>query len=164
MGGLDLTPRDYLEMLIDEHREYMEHRPSQISMRKAINCCGLSNALPEIITAHRNPTDSASALKRKSRAYRKYLRDRCKAHGTVQDFCEYSKHVKLERDTVTMEKAEQVQHTQGSSVGLLLALTHPQDLGLLVLTHKGGGRKEHMDEVLERAIASWREIFDEGKL
>jgi hypothetical protein len=47
--GLDLTPRDYLEMLTDEYREYRDNR---LSMRKAINCCGLSNALPEVITAH----------------------------------------------------------------------------------------------------------------
>ena len=52
--GLDLTPRDYLGMLTDEYREYRDNR---LSMRKAINCCGLSNALPEVITAHRNPTD-----------------------------------------------------------------------------------------------------------
>ena len=53
--GLDLTPRDYLEMLTDEYREYRDNR---LSMRKVINCCGLSNALPEVITAHRNPTNS----------------------------------------------------------------------------------------------------------
>jgi hypothetical protein len=52
--GLDLTPRNYLEMLTDEYREYRDNR---LSMRKAINCCGLSNALPEVITAHHNPTD-----------------------------------------------------------------------------------------------------------
>ena len=45
--GLDLTPRDYLGMLTDEYREYRDNR---LSMRKAINCCGLSNALPEVIT------------------------------------------------------------------------------------------------------------------
>ena len=50
--GLDLTPRNYLEMLTDEYREYRDNR---LSMRKAINCCGLSNALPEVITAHHNP-------------------------------------------------------------------------------------------------------------
>jgi hypothetical protein len=52
--GLDLTPRYYLEMLTDEYREYQDNR---LSMRKAINCCGLANALPEIVTAHKNPTD-----------------------------------------------------------------------------------------------------------
>ena len=57
--GLDLTPRDYLEMLTDEYREYRDNR---LSMRKAINCCGLSNALPEVITAHHNPTDSPKDL------------------------------------------------------------------------------------------------------
>ena len=41
--GLDLSPRDYLEMLTDEYREYrLSH--DRTLMRKAINCCGLSNA------------------------------------------------------------------------------------------------------------------------
>jgi hypothetical protein len=43
--GLDLTPRDYLEMLTDEYREYLDN---PLSMRKAINCCGLANALPKL--------------------------------------------------------------------------------------------------------------------
>ena len=90
--GLDLTPRDYLGMLTDEYREYRDNR---LSMRKAINCCGLSNALPEVITAHRNPTDSPKDLKEKSDTYREQLRQRRQAHHTVRDFCEYSKHVKL---------------------------------------------------------------------
>src|SRR6266446_1691222 len=86
--GLDLTPRDYLEMLTDEYREYRDNR---LSMRKAINCCGLSNALPEVITAHHNPTDSPKDLKDKADTYREQLRQRCEAHHTVRDFCEYSK-------------------------------------------------------------------------
>jgi hypothetical protein len=90
--GLDLTPRDYLEMLTDEYREYRDNR---LSMRKAINCCGLSNALPEVITAHHNPTDSPKDLKDKTDTYREQLRQRCEAHHTVRDFCEYSKHVRI---------------------------------------------------------------------
>jgi hypothetical protein len=68
--GLDLTPRNYLEMLTDEYREYRDNR---LSMRKAINCCGLSNALPEVITAHHNPTDSPKDLKDKADTYRDQL-------------------------------------------------------------------------------------------
>ena len=65
--GLDLSPRDYLEMLIDEYREYrLSH--DRTLMRKAINCCGLSSALPEIITAHRNPTDPPEVLEVKAAA------------------------------------------------------------------------------------------------
>jgi hypothetical protein len=127
--GLDLTPRDYLEMLTDEYREYQEHR---VSMRKAINCCGLSNALPEIITAHHNPTDPPKNLKVKADTYREQLRQRCEAHHTVRDFCEYSKHVKLGRKSVSVE-AERIKHKKGSPVGLTLVFTHPQDVELLVL-------------------------------
>ena len=102
--GLDLTPRDYLEMLTDEYREYRDNR---LSMRKAINCCGLSNALPEVITAHHNPTDSPKDLKDKADTYREQLRQRCQAHHTVRDFCEYSKHVKLKRKSREGDRAHQ---------------------------------------------------------
>ena len=164
--GLDLTPRDYLVMLTDEHREYQQHRHAngyQVSMRKAINCCGLSNALPEIITAHYNPTDPAGALKRKADAFREELRQRCEAHHTVRDFCDYSKHAKLRRKSVSVKEAEHIKQTKGSPVGMTLAFTHAHDVELLVIRHQRG-REENMDEVLEQVIASWNAIFDEDKL
>jgi hypothetical protein len=158
--GLDLTPRAYLEMLTDEYREYRDNR---LSMRKAINCYGLSNALPEVITAHKNPTDPPDAHKRKAAAYRKKLRQRCEAHHTVRDFCEYSKHVKLGRKSVSLKEAERIKQTKGSPMGLLLALTHSQDGEWLVLRHRDG-REEYMDVVLEQVIASWNAILDEDGL
>jgi hypothetical protein len=158
--SLDLTPRDYLEMLTDEYREYQDNR---LSMRKAINCCGLSNALPEIITAHHNPTDPPKNLKVKADTSREQLRQRCEAHHTVRDFCEYSKHVKLGRKSVSVKEAERIKHTKGSPVGLTLVFTHPQDVELLVLRHQDG-REEYMDEVLEQVITSWRAIFERDRL
>jgi hypothetical protein len=158
--GLDLTPRNYLEMLTDEYREYRDNR---LSMRKAINCCGLSNALPEIITAHHNPTDPPRDLKRKAATYREQLRQRCEAHHTVRDFCEYSKHVKLGRKTVSVKEAKRIKHTKGSPRGdLTLVFTHSGDVELLVLRHQDG-REEYMDVVLEQVIASWSAILEEDK-
>ena len=46
--SLGLKPTDYLEMLKEEYAEY---KADPVSMRKAINCCAHSNALPEIIFA-----------------------------------------------------------------------------------------------------------------
>ena len=158
--GLDLTPRNYLEMLTDEYREYRDNR---LSMRKAINCCGLANALPEIVTAHKNPTDPPDAHKHKAVEYREQLRQRCDAHHTVRDFCDYSKHVKLGRKSVSVKEVERIKQTKGSPMGLLLALTYPQDVELLVLRHEDG-REEYVDEVLEQVIASWNAILDEDKL
>jgi hypothetical protein len=157
---LDLTPRDYLEMLTDEYREYQDNR---LSMRKAINCCGLSNALPEIITAHHNPTYPPKNLKVKADTYREQLRQRCEAHHTVRDFCDYSKHVKLGRKSVSVKEADRIKHTKGSPVGLTLVFTHPHDVELLVLRHQDG-REEYMDEVLEQVITSWKAIFEQDKL
>jgi hypothetical protein len=158
--GLDLTPRNYLEMLTDEYREYRDNR---LSMRKAINCCGLSNALPEIITAHHNPTDPPKDLQVKADSYREQLRQRCEAHHTVRDFCDYSKHVKLRRKSVSVKEAERIKQTKGSPVGLLLALTHSQDAEFLVLRHQDD-REEYMDVVLEQVIASWNATLDEDGL
>jgi hypothetical protein len=158
--GLDLTPRDYLEMLTDEYREYRDNR---LSMRKAINCCGLSNALPEVITAHRNPTDPPKDLKVKADTYREQLQQRCKAHLTVRDFCEYSKHVKLRRKSVSVEEAKRIKQIKGSPIGLTIIFTHSQDAALLVLRHQDG-REEYMADVLERVITSWNEILEEDKL
>jgi hypothetical protein len=158
--GLDLTPRGYLEMLTDEYREY---RDNPLSMRKAINCCGLSNALPEVIIAHQNPADPPDVHDRKADAYRKQLEKRCQAHHTVRDFCDYSKHVKFGRKRVSVKEAERIKHTKGSSIGLLLLLTHPQDEELLVLRHQDG-RVEYMGEVLAQVIDSWNAILDENNL
>jgi hypothetical protein len=156
--GLDLTPKDYLDMLKKEYSEFAE---DPLSMRKAINCCGLSNALPEVIIAHQNSADPPEALKRKAAAYRKQLSQRCQAHHTVRDFCDYSKHVKLGRKCVSLEEAKRINQKKGSPVGLLLVLTHSQDVELLVLRHQDG-REEYMDQVLAQVIASWNTIFDEG--
>jgi len=134
-----------------------------LSMRKAINCCGLANALPEIVTAHKNPTDPPDAHKHKAVEYREQLRQRCDAHHTVRDFCDYSKHVKLGRKSVSVKEVERIKQTKGSPMGLLLALTYPQDVELLVLRHEDG-REEYVDEVLEQVIASWNAILDEDKL
>jgi hypothetical protein len=112
--GLDLTPRDYLEMLTDEYREYQDNR---LSMRKAINCCGLANALPEIITAYKTPTDGPDAHKRKAVEYRQWRRERCEAHHTVRDFCDYSKHVKLGRKSVSVKEVQRIKQTKGSPMG-----------------------------------------------
>jgi hypothetical protein len=43
--GLDLTPRDYLEMLTDEYREYRDNR---LSMRKAITAAGSPTRCPKL--------------------------------------------------------------------------------------------------------------------
>jgi hypothetical protein len=158
--SLDLTPRSYLEMLTDEYREYQDN---PLSMRKAINCCGLSNALPEVITAHRYPTDPPNDLKIKADTYRNQLRERCEAHHTVRDFCEYSKHVKLRRKTVSVKEAERIKQTTGSPMGLLLVLTHSQDNELLVLRHLDG-REEYMGNVLEQVLGDWNAILDEENL
>jgi hypothetical protein len=76
--GLNLTPREYLEMLTEEYRDYQEEwhaNQYKVSMRKAINCCGLSNAMPEIIFVHYGRTDPEKVHRVKNEdAYRKHLR------------------------------------------------------------------------------------------
>jgi hypothetical protein len=82
-------------MLTDEYREYQDYRHTRdrVSMRKAINCCGLSNAMPEIIFAHYSGTDPEKVhWAKRAGAYRVHLRKQCEAHHTVRDICNYSKH------------------------------------------------------------------------
>jgi hypothetical protein len=161
---LNLTPREYLEMLTVEYREYQHYQDSPLSMmRKAINCCALSDALPEVISAHRNPTDPPTDIKKKADDYRERLRQLCEAHHTVRDFCDASKHVTLSRKSVSLEEAARIKAiTKGSPMGLALVFTHAQDVYLLVLRHKDG-REEYMDNVLKQVIASWNVILDEDK-
>jgi hypothetical protein len=166
--GLDLTPRDYLEMLTEEYLEYQEHWHAhryRVSMRKAINCCGLSNALPEIIIAHLNPTEPEKVLRAKVKAYREHLGKQCEAHHTVRDICDYSKHgPKLTRPSVSVQDAKRIKREEGFPSGLLLALTQPHDVERLMVTHQDDGGTQLMDEVLERVIASWNAIFEQDKL
>ncbi len=170
--GLDLTPQDYLEMLKKEHQEYQEDyaKDCKVSMRKAINCCGLSNALPEIIFAHYSATEPRKVHNKENKsAYRRYLRDQCEAHHTVRDICDYSKHgpkltFRWGIDEPTVQAVQSIkQQTAGSPVGLLLAITHAHDVEQRVVR-----RKEHpprpMGDVLQEVIDSWDAIFAQDKL
>jgi hypothetical protein len=170
--GLDLSPRDYLEMLTEEYREYQEQWHAnhyRVSMRKAINCCGLSNAMPEIIFAHYSGTDPEKVHRAKSAgAYRKHLRKQCEAHHIVRDICDYSKHGpnldKRSKDQpVSVHDSELIVRQEGFSVGALLVLTQSREVERLEVRHKNG-RTELLDEVLKQVIASWNAIFDEDKL
>jgi hypothetical protein len=179
--GLDLTPRDYLEMLTDEYREYLKQQPAirvQLlngtyepdqwhhdyrSMRKAINCCSLSNALPEIIFAHYGRTEPEKVHRTKSAsAYREHLRKQCEAHHTVRDICDYSKHGTLERSSVSVQHAKPLLRQEGFFQGLL-ALTETREVERLVVRHRDG-RTELLDDILEQVTASWKAIFDQDKL
>jgi hypothetical protein len=169
---LDLTPRDYLEMLTEEYREYQDHWHAhrRVSIRKAINCCALSNALPEIIIAHYSGTEKVHN-KTKTTDYRRYLRTQCEAHHTVRDICDLSKHAKLTfrygPDEPTVRNVKPIKQTKGSPVGLLLALTHAHDAERRVVRRKesaGSPQLIDMDEVLEQVITSWKAIFEQDKL
>jgi hypothetical protein len=184
--GLDLTPRDYLEMLTDEYREYLEqhwpaihvqllngtYEPDQwhahrVSMRKAINCCSLSNALPEIIFAHYGRTEPEKVHRTKSAsAYREHLRKQCEAHHTVRDICDYSKHGpildKRKHPPVSVQEAKRIKRKEGRFRGLL-ALTETHEVERLVVRHRDG-RTELLDDILEEVTASWKAIFDQDKL
>ena len=167
--GPDLTPQDYLKMLKQEHQEYQEHyaKSYEVSMRKAINCCGLSNALPEVIIAHYSGMEKVHNHT-KTTDYRRYLRDQCEAHHTVRDICDYSKHgpkLTFRRgiDEPTVQAVEPIKHTKGSPMGLTLVFTHAHDVEQRVVR-----RKEHppqpMGEVLQQVIDSWDAIFAQDKL
>jgi hypothetical protein len=181
--GLDLTPRDYLEMLTEEYREYQEHwqavvtvvvgsgkgtrletRRYRVSMRKAINCCALSNALPEIIFTQYGDTEPQKVHNAEShKAYRDYLQAQCTAHLTVQDICEFSKHgPTLWRKSVSVQDAKRIKRKEGFFMGLL-ALTMEREVERLEVRHRGG-RTEFLDEILEQVTTSWNVIFDQDKL
>ena len=167
--GLDLTPRDYLDMLTEEYREYKEHWHAhhyQVSIRKAINCCALSNALPEIIIAHYSGTEKVHN-KTKTTDYRRYLRKQCKAHHAVRDICDYSKHgpkltLRHGPDKPTVQDAKRIKRKEGFA-RLPLMFPEAREVERLEVSHDDG-RTELMDEVLEQVIASWKAIFDQDKL
>ena len=181
--SLDLTPRDYLEMLTEEYREYQEHwqavvtvavgsgtktrleaRRYRVSMRKAINCCALSNALPEIIFTQYGDTEPQKVHNAKSHnAYRDYLQTQCTAHLTVRDICEFSKHgPTLWRKSVSVQDAKRIKRKEGFLAGLL-KLPMEREVERLEVRH-GDGRTEFLDEILEQVITSWKTIFDRDKL
>jgi hypothetical protein len=81
--ALDLKPVNYLWMLKEEYREY-RHTPAFV--RKAITCCALSNAMPEIIFAEYGSKEPHRVHGAKSpEGYRRHLRAKCEAHHTVRD-------------------------------------------------------------------------------
>ena len=150
-----LKPTDYLEMLKEEYAEY---KADPVSMRKAINCCAHSNALPEIIFAKYRSGAQVHGATSYER-YREHLRLReSQAHHTVRDICEFSKHgpgLHRQRPKTPPERKVSVQGAKvESGYQLLLALTNHR----LVITHQDG-RREYMDDVLAQVVASWQAIF-----
>ena len=72
--ALDLKSTEYFEMLKAEYEEY-KVSPLSTVIRKAINCCSLSNAMPEIIFAEYKDTASQKVYGAKRHEdYRDYLR------------------------------------------------------------------------------------------
>src|SRR5262249_12950823 len=143
------------------------YKANRTSMRKAINCCAHSNALPEIIIAEYGSGAPEVHGAKEHWDYRDYLRDKeCQAHHTVQDICEFSKHGPGVRRLVPpkrfpdREVSVQVVKVRGENPGLLLALTNHR----LVITYRQGGRREYMDDVLADVVASWEAIFERDGL
>jgi hypothetical protein len=164
--ALDLKPRKCLEMLKAEYEEY-KVSPLSTVMRKAINCCSLSNAMPEIIFAEYKDTAPQKVNGAKCHEdYRDYLRCECEAHHTVRDFCDFSKHGPVLRRQkpkvpaavrVSVRDAKHIIRQEGVFRGLL-AITQIKEIERLVVTHRDG-REQPMDEVLAQVINSWEVIF-----
>jgi hypothetical protein len=159
--ALDLTPKDYLEMLKEEYSEFAEN---PLSIRKALTCCFFSNALPEVVfktyeTGDKGKVHNAAS----SGAYRDHLREKeSAAHHTVRDLCDFSKHVYV---TLRKPMVTQVAHgmrKEGIMQGLL-ALTREQEIERLLVTFEDGSTQT-MQEVLDKALRSWEEIFTRDKL
>jgi hypothetical protein len=154
--ALDLKPVEYLVMLKEEYREY-KHTPAFV--RKAIICCALSNAMPEIIFAQYGSTEPHRVHGAKSHGdYREYLRGECEAHHTVRDICDFSKHgPSLRRPSVSVGGTKLIRRVEGILQGLLAITTH-HEVEKLMITHKDG-RTQLMDDILEQVVASWDVIF-----
>jgi hypothetical protein len=154
--ALDLKPVEYLVMLKEEYREY-RHTPAFV--RKAIICCALSNAMPEIIFAEYGSTEPHRVHGAKSHGdYREHLRGECEAHHAVRDICDFSKHgPSLSRASVSVKGTKLIRRMEGIFQGLLALTTH-REVEKLMITHKDG-RTQLMDDVLEQVVASWDVIF-----
>jgi hypothetical protein len=139
--SFDLEPVDYLRMLKEEYREY-RHSPE--IYRKAINCCALSNALPEIIFAKYGRTEPQKVGGTKSQSgYRDHLRRECEAHHTIRDLCDFSKHGPMldrrkGRSAVSVRDTKLIRRMEGYLSGLL-GLTTPREVERLMISHKERG-------------------------
>ena len=120
--------------------------------------------------SHRNPADPPEALDKKVALYREELRQRCQAHHTVRDICEFYKHgptlrrqSKPEPRKVSVQIVKRIIQLEGFYQGLA-ALTETREVERLEIRHERDGRTESIDQVLEQVIASWNTIFDQDKL
>ena len=159
--SLNLKPVEYLVMLKEE---YAEFRRDPAFVRKAIICCALWNALPEIIFAEYGSTEPHRVHNVTSHCkYRDYLRGECEAHHTVRDICDFSKHgPKLHRPSVSVTDTKLIRRVESFVFGLL-KLAMNREVERLMIEHKDG-RTELMDDVLQQVIASWDAIFARDEL
>ena len=127
-------------------------------MRKAINCCGFADALPEIVFLQYGRSEPAKVHNATDLgSYRAYLRKNSRGHHTVRDLCDLSKRSVLRREPVEGRAAEKTKRWEKIRQGLL-AFTTAKELEKLVVTFENG-RTRVMDEVLREVVDSWNRIF-----
>jgi hypothetical protein len=96
-----ITPRDYLTMLQEQHREY---RADPLSLRKAIAVLMFANHISEHVFAAYARVDPAKVSDQRSeKSYREYMVGQKPELGVIRDLCDFSKHgPSLHRKTVAV--------------------------------------------------------------
>jgi hypothetical protein len=155
-----LNAAEYLEMLVAEHRAF---KRSTLSIRRAINCCGFANALPEIIFAQYGAGSTQVHGCARKEDYRTYLRERSEAHHLVRDLCDMSKHgEKLDRQSVRVKEAKSGSQKKQIAIGALGSV-HTFNVRCLIITF-ADGHTGIVEDIIDAVVESWQKLFQEDDL
>lgn len=160
--SFDVSPRDYLTMLHEQHAEY---RAQPLSLRKAIAVLLFANHIGEHVFASYSSGDPAKVGGRRSlQDYRSYLLGLKPELELIRDLCDFSKHgPSLNRKSVAVAKTELKETMVADYSGLLLGLMnhHPEDKIVVTLSD---GSERFFDYLIDEAVQFWTGHFTDNCL
>ena len=151
-----LTPREHLDILIEERNLY---RQNLSSIRLGVNCCVWVNHLPEIVFATHHSTAPGKVYNSADeKLYRNHIAAMNPNLGIIRDLCDYAKHgPHLTRQTVRTQKAD-VQTTLEVSPLIAMGIPHHEVVIRLVVTLKDGTER-WLNALIQEAVQFWEKEF-----
>jgi hypothetical protein len=159
--AFNLSPSDYLKMLLEQHAEYIA---DPLSARKAIAVSMFANHISEHVFAAYPADVSKIGNSTSSGSYRLALEKQNPDLVLIRDLFDYGKHgPTLRRKSVQVTNAGIKEALVPQYTGLLLALTNHNAEDKLVVT-LGDGKELLFQDLIAKVVRFWSELFAEKRL
>jgi hypothetical protein len=164
--GFGITP---IEMLDYAKKDLAELKADPLELRKAMHCVTTLNHLPEHVWETHKGTPRVHGYTKKD--YRNYVKSLCPELQTIQDLCNFAKHVAItlyvpQTDSISKRRRIDVhelvfakhgiptKRNPGLGIKSAAILTKP----MLVIQFKDGSTENALD-LIEKAFEFWAQMF-----